>query len=755
MKLRFYLILVLFCLLPDLSKSDAPIWIKCGSDHFDDAINFSVSPDNKYFTFYSTGKTHFVDIESTNLKKLVEYYPFAPPYFLENNKKMLVLNNNFNVAILDMESSEIVDTFDLKKDGKSFISMGAIGTFSEKYNILAMLGRWDENSADNTSLTLWDLKNGSFLDELNLNTTLLDICINNNTGDIFINSYFEVIVYNIEQKKIRKKESIEDYEKLCISDDGKYLAGLVSSNEFDNIYGYKHFCEIRNSENLSLINRFESSHFAKKFAFTPDSKNIAFVNNTRSKVEWEEYKNIITEVEVRNIGTGDLVKKIPSKLLYPDYINFTSDGNNIIISEDITGFSQMIEYNNIDNRKFLVSNDINAETIQFSKDGKYFAGYYRLYGSRTNVINTETGELINRFKVPLQFADGECLSVKFSNDNNYLAYSGVSRIFIFLDYINDDTLHYEEPDIVKDIAFSYDNQIFATGNYDCKIRVYDYKTKKIIKTLENYDKSFLKITFSSDNKRIFGVAVDKNNRYNVEIIEWNLENDEINKFNSSLIEGLFKQSIIEVSNNGRYFITGEFLFDTEKKKLIQLPFVPGISSVSVSDDGNYIALGMYHQGDLATYFSLYNNVIKEKIGDYELMDYVSYINNTDYHISQFGVAITPDCKKIITCTEDCHLALWDLNITGVKNLDIVENNDISVYPNPNNNNDFNILIKSDISELTNIVLCDLSGIIVKNIYNGYLNTGIVSFNINNLSAGSYYLILQSSTSRKVKKIIVM
>ncbi len=245
---------------------------------------------------------------------------------------------------------------------------------------------------------------------------------------------------------------------------------------------------------------------------------------------------------------------------------------------------------------------------------------------------------------------GQVWAVAMTPDGR-LAVSGDSKnagILKFWDLVNGKCLNSLQghAGAIPAVSISPDGKYAVTGSYDCTLRLWDLEQGKCVHVMEGHSGEIYGVSITHDGKRAISVSGDNTFRL------WNLETGE-----SVVRSGRF--SCVSMTPDGNKAISGQkaWGFVNAKENCISILSFPKslekemigggpICSLAISPHGKRLVSG---SGDKT--FCLWETMTKRKI--YE----------SEKHKSWCYILITPDCQRIISCSDDRddrNLRQWDL-----------------------------------------------------------------------------------------------
>lgn len=188
----------------------------------------------------------------------------------------------------------------------------------------------------------------------------------------------------------------------------------------------------------------------------------------------------------------------------------------------------------------------------YSPDGKYIATASR--DDKARLWNAQTGELVRTF----EGHTGDVYALGWSADSKYLATGGYDYSAIIWDIAQDkpviqikDTVSARAIStdrnccIIFGIAISPDGKSFATVGDSHLVRIWDFKTGKLIRDLNGHTDRIYSVFYSADGKQIISTGVDETVRI------WDANNGDL-LHTLRGFSGYFTNAVF--SNNGRYVI---------------------------------------------------------------------------------------------------------------------------------------------------------------------------------------------------------
>jgi hypothetical protein len=158
-----------------------------------------------------------------------------------------------------------------------------------------------------------------------------------------------------------------------------------------------------------------------------------------------------------------------------------------------------------------------------------------------------------------------------------------------------------------------------------------------------------------------------------------------------------------------------------------------------SSDEKYLVTSSENAGEGLTIWELENGKIK----------YNDYTEGGTYCI-----ALSNDMKYIVR-NVGTKILLYYSRYNG-SSINEPSNNGYSLFPNPTTGN-YTLQFEQLVTEETQIQITDLNGVVIKLIYNGILEQGNKTYevNTNGLSNGTYYVQILSSHQNELLKLIIL
>ena len=211
---------------------------------------------------------------------------------------------------------------------------------------------------------------------------------------------------------------------------------------------------------------------------------------------------------------------------------------------------------------------------------------------------------------------------------------------------------------------SYRTDISRDGKYfiftwgDCSqkiIKVFDIEKKEVINTFSTHTPALLYVKISPKNNFIATTA--RENYFNL----WSMEGKKLFEFKFPETKGYRRYYSLDISDDGKYILVGESIFDVEKRKFIK-KFIsnPNNIFVSFTEDSNKI---LFHKkGDAnISFWDINKSKISSYFSDKEgNITNVYKVENRRYFKYQLNTFLGDKYKSKIFDSKN-HKALIDIN----------------------------------------------------------------------------------------------
>jgi len=417
-----------------------------------------------------------------------------------------------------------------------------------------------------------------------------------------------------------------------------------------------------------------------------------------------------------------------------------------------------------------------------------FCGTERVYADLKNdTIWTKTTDQANGF-----------WKLQFSDNDSIFAASGYNDVIFYETATGKEIIRIPgESDVV---FINNGKQFIKTNKEKTKLEIWDIKTFTEIDTIECNGKPGDTHTLSNDGRFLIGtVMIDGYSGFRV----WDMITKKIFKTyllqpEPNLLKELSEISIplISCNNNEIWLI---------ELKVYQDPDHPGSSKFYHSKSNiliyDFETLNTIDTLDYKAHivFSKNCKYYAVKKSNVEVFDFNTKQLHHSFDLngpSLTGMKFSSDEKYLVTSSDNSGdgMKIWDLengkevyfytagasdcialsnnksfvlqsigwyillNKAKYQNTSINEpsNNGYTLYPNPTTGN-YTLQFEQLVTEETRIQITDLNGVLIKPIYNGILEQGNKTYeiNTNGLSNGTYYVQILSSHQNKLLKLIIL
>ncbi|MBP7552215.1 MAG: caspase family protein [Spirochaetes bacterium] len=562
---------------------------------------------------------------------------------LSNNGKLVLTGSYENtVKLWDVATGKLLKTLKGHKGYLVSLSFSNDDTMIVSVDSYRNIKVWDINSGK----ILYDFKNIDFSGY---------VCFAPDDKGIFYAGYGKVFLYDLEtQKIIRSYIDDDDYNaKISVSYNKKTIAtvgterriilwDIATGKQIIKIFGH-------NSEIQDVV-------------FTKDDKHVITCSRDKTIKMWDiktgkevksfsghddyiwsinlskDGKYLVSSGQDKTVRLWDIKKGVLIKtfsrhrggVLASYFINTDSD----VVSID---FDNNIKYWDLQSGSVVRNIDKKADMIEscaISKDNRYV-----VTGNSLGIIkiwNIRDTTIVHRIKTD---SKNRINSLTISPDNS-LIIAGSFKKFYIIDFKTGKILSEVSghANSITAVAISKDNKKIATGCRDKIINVWEIKSLKLLNSLKGSAGQINSLVFSSDGASLFSGADE------AYIRKWDL--------NKSIESDKFLVSVhcksLELVNDEKEILAGCFQkiyrINIEEKKIVKTFSTKNINSaVKMSSDGKIVAYGDH---------DYYVGVI-----DYSTSKEINGNANHSYLI--IGVSIDTDNGKIISCSQDGCINLWD------------------------------------------------------------------------------------------------
>lgn len=280
------------------------------------------------------------------------------------------------------------------------------------------------------------------------------------------------------------------------------LLGGVAESSFDSYFSKdQDKIKVKGAGGTAVFNRMGgnyagfqnmTSNVDKRFVRDCNDKTCRIVDKT-------------TDTAIISIPTMDYFSRLMGDITY------SPDGKYALIGADNT--LKIIDLKN--NRPAVMLEDsppdrkISGSAI-FSNDGKYVAGWPYSTGDIPVICLWETSTGRQIFKKSLKEI---VWTAVFTSDGKKIVAGSGENIYL-LDAMNGREMrtYSGRTDSVGSLALSGDGKYLLSGDWDGKIKIWDFQTGREIKTFSGHKNWVESVTFSGDNKNVLSSSRDRTTR---------------------------------------------------------------------------------------------------------------------------------------------------------------------------------------------------------------------------------------------------
>lgn len=424
-------------------------------------------------------------------------------------------------------------------------------------------------SAEPEKVVFWNALSGREQSSISHKNFTTDITFTSDWRLLFIG----INVWNVENKQFIK--SIKTYaETTSVSQDGAYLVA-AGVNQLA-VWDINRSIVVQNFEGKS-----KTPHYTTGVTFSKTGKKAAWIGVI--KKETDQDSNYGDSIYIWNVEKGNLQNtfagepylKINEVIFSPDEKLLVSCGDyGVDIWSLATGKLMESIY---DNKNTLVG----CESVAFSPDGSLLAVAGVIYNKKRNSegeieVNHATGilgiqvleiknwKLIHNLKIPAPISE-----------------AGTSGIFRAISFNRGDPTN-----VVHSVAFSPDGRLLVSGDDYKSVRVWNVRTGKIIRILNDHTYGVNSVSFDSSGKKIVSGSFDKT------VKVWDSQSGRL----LQTLEGHAEQvSSVKFTPDGQSVVSGSYdqtirIWDINlgKTKAILQGHTGIVTFVAISPDGRNI-----------------------------------------------------------------------------------------------------------------------------------------------------------------------
>lgn len=583
-KLIYFIFFLFFfsVLFTDKSFAEKPE-IVVQSGHTKNMNEIKYSQDGKYLATGDEKSIKIWEVSSGKLLKTLNESSFSKNFIFTQNNESLVSQFKDTINIWDISSGKLIksvknevlekiSSFSLSSEGKILAS-----SYNEES---AKNFVWDLESA--ITIKTFDTLSNSDRSFLSLNGEYIII----NSSDQ--NSNYYLYIYEISSGKLIKKIPFQfipggyyGYNISFNSDLGYFLVNIPCYDDCPDVNNGYGVVELWDISSGKIIKKFKNSSTA---TFAPDSKYIATGGDIITK-----------SIKIWDIESEKLEQVISGNVSSIDNLSYSPNGKYIfsLTKKGYVHYDEKINVFDAESGKLINTingNKTGISSITYSKDGKYLATR-GIFDKTIKIFEISSGKLIKSFFSggTYNYCNGSCgepPSITYSPDGNYLAGN--------------------------------------VDSHDPKIRIWDVKTGKIVKTI---DSGCQPSGFSSKNI-----------------------------------------GLVEYNSDGKYITSScnkAIVFDVKTGKIVKTFKDASRNSDAIfSPDGKYILIPSkgYILDPISKKMTEYDsegNSVPNKINIYEFNSGKLIKSITAKDLSLFKY--TPDFKYLFTYNNNFKCSIWDIS----------------------------------------------------------------------------------------------
>ncbi len=399
-------------------------------------------------------------------------------------------------------------------------------------------------------------------------------------------------------------------------------------------------------------------------AFSPDGKVLAYEGKeSKESKESKDYLKKDNSIFLRNVDTGELVKKIKNTSRYNvKSMTFSADGKTLITADVIESTLSLWDVETGQEKKTVFCDPHRPRFVSISPDEKSLVSWSDEASFYLWDISTGKSKQIITGHPSCPHIPSSSLSA----DGKTLA-SRDGIIIRYNFYLSDITtgkqikIYDGHTGLIRDTEFNPDGTILATCSEDDTIRLWDVITGKKLKTIRVKKEIYYNLAFSPDGKTL--AAASKNE----EIYLWNAKSGRRKKTLTGVIndtQHLFFSPELFFSPDGKHLVYVSckddfYVWDVSTGKQIELfsEQLNNVSNAVFSPDGTTLAITFKRDYDKT------NSDEPKRSHQIELWNvadatkqhtYIGYSNDVT------NVIFSPDGKTLATGSEDNTLRMWDV-----------------------------------------------------------------------------------------------
>jgi WD40 repeat protein/transcriptional regulator with XRE-family HTH domain len=567
--------------------------------------------------------------------------------FSPNGKYILTGSQDGTARLWDAQGGQEIRQFIGHKGGVS------AATFSPN-------GKFILTGGNDQTARVWDAESGQQLQVFNGASGVTAVAVSPDGKYILTNGGDKVArlwdagTGQIIRDFIGHSDYVSD---VTFSPDGKY----VLTGSFDTT---ARVWEAATGKELHNFTGHTQNSGVTSVAFSPDGKYVLTGNNDQTAQLWE-------------VDTGNEIRTFSGHTGAVNDVAFSPDGKYILTgSEDKT--VRLWNVKTGEEVRRFVGHEASVKAVAFSPDGKYVLSggddkTARLWTPTTN-ISTRIFRGHTQSITSLAFSPDGRYALTGSDDDTARLWDipGGREIRAFIGHTK----------AIKSVAFSPDGKYVLTGSNDNTARLWNVETGEVVyKLADDSTYSIINVAFSPNNQYALTVGVSFRGNH----LLWDIKRGQkVWEFNEgpSITE---IGSTVAFTPDGKFILSGPFLFDMETGKEIKYVILFQVRSLALSPDGKYVLTGgedktarlwdFATEQELRTFtkqIAVVRGVAFSPDGRYALAgldNNIAYLWDvkTGQELRQFighsgpvnAVAFSPDGNYILTGSEDGTARLWD------------------------------------------------------------------------------------------------
>ena len=353
-------------------------------------------------------------------------------------------------------------------------------------------------------------------------------------------------------------------------------------------------------------------------------------------------------VKIWEVSTGKLIRTLQSDTSFVFTVSVSPNGKYIASGRD-DGSIKIWDASSGRLFKTLYGHSDGINTINYSPDGKYLAS-----GSADKSIKIWDASSGRLFKTLHSHSDG-INTINYSPDGKFLASGSADKSIKIWDTSSGRLFKtlYSHSDGINTINYSPDGKFLASGSADKSIKIWDITSGKLLRTIQGHDYSISTVDYSPDGAFLasgsyhaFSHSGPTTSR---SIKVWDMKTGKLVKTLEDFSDGV---TSITYSPDGKYLASGNTdksvkIWDIVSGKLVTK--IQGhdysISTVDYSPDGKYLASGN-DDGNIKIWNIASGKLLRT------MQSNIYYPINTIKH--------SPDGKYLASGSGDGSIKIWEI-----------------------------------------------------------------------------------------------